>query len=51
MRLLLNKYTYKMSPLKIEMFSVNFSVIIVSKHITSNIESSTVCSNLTRTKN
>ena len=51
MRLLLNKYTYKMSPLKIEMFSANFSVIIVSKHITPNIESSTICSNLTRTKN
>ena len=34
MRLLLNKYTYKMSSLKIEIFSPNFSVIIVKKDIT-----------------
>ena len=30
----LNKYTYKMLPLKIEMFSPNFSVIVVNKHVT-----------------
>ena len=52
MCLLSNKYTYKISTLKVEIFSPNVNVTVVNKHITyiKNIESATISSKSARIK-